>query len=76
MSFKQTTETIDSLITPDPKLVVNWIWMIDINSSDLVQAYGKKMIATHFKSKEAAELFTKKATDTTSSKKTISRANL
>jgi len=76
MPFKQTTETIDSLITPAPKLVVNWIWMIDINSSDLVQAYGKKIIATHFKSKEAAKLFTKKSTNTTYLKKTISRANL
>jgi len=57
MLFKHPSETIIPLVTPTPKLVGNWIWMIDINSSHLVQAYGKKMIATHFGSKEAAEHF-------------------
>ena len=59
MLFKQPPEAMTPLSTPDPKLVEKWIWMIDTNSSDLIQAYGKKMIATHFESKEAAEHFTK-----------------
>ena len=59
MLFKQTTVTVDPLTLPEPKQVLKWLWMIDQRSSPIVQAYGIKMIATYFESKETAEQFTK-----------------
>ena len=56
MTFKQT-EDLDTSVKPEPKEVVRWLWMIDKADSYIVQKYGRKMVATYFESRDAAEEF-------------------